>query len=825
MKPSPPSRAGAVEGLSSAAAAERLRGHGPNTYASRRRLPAPLVWLGRILVDPMVLLLGAAGTVYLWIGERTDAVAAFVAVIPIALVSVGLELRTERALEELRRLGAPRARTLRDGRWVEIPSEHLVPGDLIEVHEGDVIPADGRVVRGSQLHVDESPLTGESDAVAKSQDSDASLFSGTRVLSGRATATVEATGMGTRYGAIAALLAKARRPATPLQRVVARLFILLTVVAVVICALVVALELLRGTPPSGALIAGISLAMAAIPEEIPVVSTLYLGLGAWRLARDHALVRQLAGVETLGMTTVICTDKTGTLTEGRIRLALVEPTGGSSSNELLAAAVLASEPEPFDPLDRAIVEAARAAGIDVERLHGGELVRDHAFDPHGKYVSHVWRDGRALRTHSTGAAETIVALAMADPDARQVALDRAARLAGDGHRVIAVAAGAAPAEDRGRGSDERELRFLGLIAFADPIRPGVVAALEECRRARIRVILVTGDHPATASAVARACGIAPDGAATRTGEDIDGADDAALREMLRGSSVFARTRPEQKLRLVRALRAAGEVVAVTGDGINDAPALREAHIGVAMGRSGTSVAREAATLVLLDDDFSTIVASVRDGRRIFDNLGRAVSYLIAFHIPLVLVALVIPLVGAPLLLLPLHLVWLEVIVHPTSSLVFEADPPSEDLMRRPPRSAADLLPSRKETALALGRGTLLTGAVLALFLVALPEESYARTLAVTSLVIGQAVLVLTARAGIDPVWHVHWRNPVLIPVIALSVASVALIPLVPTVAGVLRMRPLDGSGWVLASVVGIAAVMAPEILKVVWMRRADGPAS
>lgn len=330
------SASGDLDGLSSVEAAARLRRDGHNRYVSGRGWPPILAWVGRVAMDPMVILLVAAGSVYLWIGERTVAVAAFVAVIPIALVGVVLELRTERALEQLRRLGAPRARVSRDGSWIEIATEEVVPGDLIEVREGDVVPADARAVRVTQLHVDESPLTGESEAVAKSPSADAHLFSGTRVLSGRGEAVVEATGMATRYGVIAALLARARRPETPLQQAVRRLFALLAVVAVLVSALVIALELLRGTAPQAALIAGISLAMAAIPEEIPVVATLYLGLGAWRLARDHALVRQLAGVETLGMTTVICTDKTGTLTEGLIRLALVDPATGTTSSAPVA---------------------------------------------------------------------------------------------------------------------------------------------------------------------------------------------------------------------------------------------------------------------------------------------------------------------------------------------------------------------------------------------------------------------------------------------------------------------------------------------------------
>lgn len=806
-------------GLASAEALDRLRRYGPNRYGAERHLPAPLVWVGHIALDPMVLLLVSAAAIYLWIGDTTDAIAALIAVAPIAVLDVLLELRTERALEQLRRLSAPTARAVRDGELREIPAQEVVRDDLLEIREGDVIPADGDLVTRAPLHVDESPLTGESEAIAKSRGGDAEVFAGTRVLSGRGRMIVSATGMASRYGAIAELLAKVRPPTTPLQVVIRRLFLILSGVAAVVCVAVVGLELARGTPLTEALIAGIGLAMAAIPEEIPVVTTLYLGLGAWRLARDHALIRRLSGVETLGMTTVVCTDKTGTLTEGRIRLVDVLPLPGASEEQVLEAAVLASEVEPFDPLERAIVASAVERAVDVARLHGGDLVREHPFDPAGKYVSHVWRVDGSLVTFAKGSPETIAHLGLPAGRERDAVLARTEELARQGRRLIAVASGPADPEGGTRTADERELRYAGLLAFADPVREGAREAIADCRRAHVRVVVITGDHPATASAVAQAFGLIGPSDPVRTGAELDEADDAELAEMLRTTSVFARTRPEQKLRIVRGLREAGQVVAVTGDGINDGPALREAHIGVAMGQSGTAVAREAATLVLLDDDFTTIVRSIADGRRIFDNLGRAVSYLIAFHIPLVLVALIVPLVGAPLLLFPLHLVWLEVIVHPTSSLIFEADPPAPDLMRRPPRSAASLLPSKRETSLAILRGLLLTAGVLALFLRVLPtDEELARGIAVSALILGQTLLVMTARAGLRPLWRGPGGNRVMPFILGTSILSVAAVPLVPQLAHVFHMKPLDPAGWIVAVGVAVVAVLAPEVLKISFVR-------
>lgn len=806
-------------GLTSDEALDRLRRYGPNRYGGERRLPAPLVWLGHIALDPMVLLLASAAAIYFWIGDTTDAVAALIAVAPIAVLDVLLELRTERALEQLRRLSAPTARALRDGAIREIAAQEVVRGDVLEIREGDVIPADGHLVTTAPLHVDESPLTGESEAIAKSLGGDAEAFAGTRVLSGRGRMLVSATGMASRYGAIAELLAKVRPPTTPLQVVIRRLFLILSGVAAVVCVAVVGLELARGTPLTQALIAGIGLAMAAIPEEIPVVTTLYLGLGAWRLARDHALVRRLSGVETLGMTTVVCTDKTGTLTEGRIRLVDVLPAPGTTEEQVLEAALLASEVEPFDPLERAIVTSASERGVDLARLHGEGPVREHPFDPAGKYVSYVWRVPGSLVTFAKGSPETIAHLGLPPGRDRDAALARTDELAKQGRRLIAVASGPADPADGTRTADERALHYVGLLAFADPVRKGAREAIAECGRAHVRVVIITGDHPATASAVARSFGLIGESDTVATGAQLDAADDFELAEILRTTSVFARTRPEQKLRIVRALREAGQVVAVTGDGINDGPALREAHIGVAMGQSGTAVAREAATLVLLDDDFTTIVRSIADGRRIFDNLGRAVSYLVAFHIPLVLVALIVPLVGAPLLLLPLHLVWLEVIVHPSSSLIFEADPPAPDLMRRPPRSAASLLPSKRETSLAVARGLLLTAGVLALFLRMVPtDEELARGMAVTALILGQTLLVLTARAEMRPLWHGPGGNRVMPFILGASVLSVAAVPLVPQLGHVFHMRALDPAGWAVAFGVAVVAVLAPEVLKISFVR-------
>ncbi|HEX5417404.1 MAG TPA: cation-transporting P-type ATPase, partial [Chloroflexota bacterium] len=714
-------------GLTTGEAQRRLVDYGPNLLVPETRRPPLIQWILHPLADPMVVLLLVAGTGYIFLRDYLDAVIVLVALVPIALIGAVLELRAEHALEALRQLTAPTAVVWRDGRRRVIPAAEIVPGDLVGVQEGDIVPADGELVEGGPLVVDEAALTGESQAVMKNisgSEADRLLFAGTTVRSGRGRIRVTATGPRTRYGHIGSLVARIQQPPTPLQRLINRLIGQATVVAAVFCIGVAAIELVAGRGLVAAFTAGISLAIAALPEEFAIVYTLYLSLGAWKLAREHALVRRLASVETLGATTVICTDKTGTLTVGRVAIAaLATPTSLVLSGEpltddarrLVEAAVLASEPAPFDPLDLAIVRFASSHGIDVADLHRQRLVQDYPFDPILKYVSHVWQGAGGLRIYAKGSIEGILDRSHATEKERRKMLEANQALAAKGLRVIAVAMGELPGSRGDRRDDECHLSLLGLVAFADPPRPEVVEAIRECCEAGIRVIMLTGDHPLTAHAVAEEIGL-PHAGEVVTGDEMDQLDPASCDQLIAEANIFARMRPEQKYELVRQLRARGQIVAMTGDGINDAPALREADIGVAMGERGTAVAREAADLVLLDDNFATIVAAVREGRHIFENLRRAFAYLIAFEAPLLLAALVIPLTGVPLLLLPSLLILSELIVHPTVSLVFQADPAPPDLMRRPPRRPGAGLLAGADLIRALAEGLTLGAGVLVLYL-------------------------------------------------------------------------------------------------------------
>lgn len=836
-----------IAGLTSEQARARLAQYGPNRLVPEARRPVLLVWLLRPLTDPMAALLLIAGLTYATLREYLDAAVTLLALVPVVLVTLVLEWRAERALEHLRRLAAPAATVWRDGRRQVIPAEMLVPGDILFVQEGDVLSADAELLDGASLMVDESALTGESLPVPKEAQAGVDarlLFAGTTVLSGRGVARVTATGARTRYGQISRLVAEIKQSPTPFERLIRRLVRGLGVAALALCVAAGALELMRGRGWAAAVIAGVSLGIAAIPEEFPMVFTLYLTLGAWRLARGHELIRRLAGVETLGSTTVICTDKTGTLTLGQMEVTGVFVPGASerpltsppmtnqedgpvrqrapgvsqAERVLLEAAVLASEAQPFDPVDQAIYRYAASRGIDTARLHRGRLVHDYPFDPGRKYLSHVWEHAGVTGTYAKGALESIIDLAGAPPEVREEALAANCTMAARGWRVIAVAAGRLPDRVDGRVAAEQHLSFLGLIAFADPVRPGVAEALQECRTAGIRVIMVTGDHPLTAHAVAHQLGLPyTEAPAFVTGADLDTAGNDALARLASTVNIFARTRPEHKYRLVRAQRAQGEVVAMTGDGINDAPALREADIGVAMGRRGTEVARAAATLVLLDDNFATIVNAVRDGRRIFDNLQRAFAYLIAFHTPLLLAALLVPPIGAPLLLLPVHLVWLELIVHPTASLMFEYDPPAPDLMRRPPRPQHAGLLSWRSALRATALGATLCVGVLALYLVRLAQgaaEPLARGDALAALVLGQTSIALGARSPDRPLWQAGLRgNPVLPWIVGGTLASLALALSVPPLAAVVKLAPPSPGELAVAAAAGILATIWPEFAK------------
>jgi Ca2+-transporting ATPase len=768
----------------------------------------------------MALLLLIASPTYAILGDYASAAFTAAAIIPVTAIDVFLERRAEGALERLRELSAPTARVVRDGQARVVAATEIVPGDTILLQEGDVVPADGQLEDSLYLLTNEAALTGESQTVIKGADLDGEsrlVFAGTPVVAGEGVVRVTSTGAQTRFGRITGLVAEVSPPPTPLQRAVRNLIARLGVVAFAFCISVIAVQLAYGAGFADALLAGISLAIAAIPEEFPIVFTLYLALGAWRLTREKALVRRLVAVETLGSTSVICADKTGTLTLGEPQVTAAVAFDGhrvvDETTSLLQFACFACEPHPFDPLDLAILEYAAQERFAREKA---SLVRDYPFDPQLRYLSHVWQCDAGYFIAAKGALEGILNASRVPPEVARSAHAENRVLAERGVRVIAVAGGRLDAAPLERGEDEKALRFLGLIGFVDPVRPGVQEALADCARAGIRVVMITGDHPVTAIAVAGSLGIAYS-LEVCSGDDLDALDDETLKKLAPQTSVFARIRPEQKLRIVRALRTQGEVVAMTGDGINDAPALREADIGVAMGARGTAVARDAATLVLLDDNFTTIVTAVREGRRIFQNLRRAFLYLIGFHIPILLCALIIPLLNEPLLLTPVNLVLLELILHPTVSLLFVNDPTDRDVMNRPPRSRSESVIRLRDATLPILTGLTLTVAVLGLYLARLwadVPENEARATALITLILGQLVLAFVMRTPERSLIHADYRGNRAVLATTLGTVIILLcVVLIPGLSNLMKLTAPEWWWWVISAPIAAITTLWMEPLK------------
>jgi Ca2+-transporting ATPase len=779
--------AGSLPGLSAAEAARRLATAGPNTIEDRERAGL-LALLRGIATEPMFLLLLVAAGLYLALGDLGEGLllAAF------ALVTVGLTLfqerRSARALDALRELTVPQVRVIREGQVQRIPARELVPGDLFLIDEGERVAADGVLRDAVGLSADESLLTGESVPVRKRPQADEALppaqapggddsvfvFASTLVVAGHGVAEATATGRLTAVGRIGVSLAEIATEATPLQRQLGRLVRLFGGAALVSCvALATWWGLTRGEWLQG-LLSAIALGMAMLPEEFPMVLAVFLALGAWRLARLKVLARRPAVVEALGAATVLCVDKTGTLTENRMQLQrlvtdeadVIAAPGAplpEAVHRLAEFALLASQPGGLDPMDRAVLALGERGLAGTEHLHPQwQLAREYPLTPRLLAMAQAWtaEDGRRCLA-AKGAPEAIFDLCHLPAEHRAALLARVRTLAAEGLRVLAVAEGrpdgrqehageALPADAHGHG-----FVLLGLLGFADPLRAGVPEAVAQARGAGIAVAMITGDHAATALAIAAQAGIDTQAGAL-TGAEIAALDDAALDAAVKRVRVFARVSPELKLRLVQALKRGGETVAMTGDGVNDAPALKAAHVGIAMGVRGTDVAREAAGLVLLDEDFGHIVAGVRMGRRIFDNLRKAMVYIAAIHVPVAGLALLPLLFGLPPLLLPAHVVLTEMIIDPACSLAFEGAPEDPRVMHRPPREAERGLLDGGLLLEGLLQGAALLAATLAIYMLALGGgrgTDEARTLAVVALTAGNLLLVATnVAAGLG--WRV-----------------------------------------------------------------------
>ena len=835
-------------GLSETEASRRLNEDGYNELpSSRSRHVLATAW--DVIREPMFVMLFACGSIYMLLGDAHEALMLLGFVFAVAGITLYQERKAERALEALRDLSSPRALVIREGQRKRIPGREVVRDDLIVLSEGDRVPADAVVLSCSSLATDESLLTGESVAVRKvvwdgvqemlrpGGEDLPFIFSGTLIVQGHGIAQVRATAGDTDMGKIGKALQSVQMEGTVLQQEIGRLVRHVAIIGVALGVLVTVLYGVTRDSWLSASLAGITTAMGLLPEEFPVVLTIYLALGAWRLSRQQVLTRRVPAIETLGSATVLCVDKTGTLTMNRmsIRKLIVNNATYDLSNESLNAlpddshrliefGILASQRDPFDPMEKAFHELGNHQLADTEHLHADwTLERGYPLSPGLLAMSHVWKSptGKDYVLAAKGAPEAIADLCHLNDDRIRQIGDHVTNMAQDGLRVIGVARGVYRQLPLPGEQHDFDFEFLGLVGLADPVRPTVPAAVAECYTAGMRVVMITGDHRKTAQSIAQQVGIEPVDEII-TGPELDQMQDAELQERVKKVNVFARMVPEQKLRLVNAFKANREVVAMTGDGVNDAPALKAAHIGIAMGGRGTDVAREASSLVLLDDDFSSIVKAVRMGRRIFDHLQKAMTFIIAVHVPIAGMSLIPVMFGWPLVLLPIHILFLQLVIDPACTLVFEAEPEEEEIMKRPPRNPTEPLFGIRTLGIGLLEGCSVLVIVLLVFLLALfgwDDEKDAKGLCFTTLILANLGLIFTNLSWTRSIFStVQSPNPALRWVLAGTLTFLGLVLYVPALRDLFHFSYLHLHDLAICFAFGLLSILWFEIVK--WFQRA-----
>jgi Ca2+-transporting ATPase len=833
-----------LKGLSSAQVQERLKRDGYNELPSSQKRSIFKIII-EVFREPMFLLLVACGTIYLILGDVGEAAMLLGFVFVVMGITIYQEGKTERAIEALRDLSSPRALVIRDGIQTRIAGREVVKDDIIVLREGDRIPADAVLLWSLHLTADESLLTGESLAVRKTPTDTVNiesrrpggddlpfLYSGCLVVQGQGIARVIATGAETEIGKIGKVLTTIEDEQTLLQKETAKVVKIIFFIAIVLCLIIVAVYgLTRGKWLEG-ILAGITLAMAILPEEFPVVLTIFLALGAWRISRKGVLTRRVAAIEILGAATVLCVDKTGTLTQNRMSIKKLFARGkfcevktdGSFTlpedfHEVVEYGILASKKDPFDPMDKALNELGHKTLYNTEHLHNWPLIEEYPLSREIRALSNAWEtpDGEGYMVSAKGAPEAIADLCHLNAEERESLVRTINLMAGEGLRVLGVAKAYFDRQKLPTSQHDFDFYLVGLIGMADPVRETVPGAIKECYNAGIRVVMITGDYPATACTIAKQIGLKnPDNVIT--GPELEKLSPGKLAERIRTVNIFSRVVPEQKLLIVDAFKANGEVVAMTGDGVNDAPALKSANIGVAMGERGTDVARESSDLVLLNDDFTSIVDAVRMGRRIFDNLRKATAYIISVHVPIAGSSLIPVLLGWPIILYPVHIVFLELIIDPACSIVFEAETEESNIMRRPPRPPKTSMFSRRLVILSLLQGLFSLLVVTVVFRIALglgQSEAGARTLAFATLVISNLCLILTNRSWSRSILSsltVH--NKWLVRVVAGATLFLGLAIYVPIFQRLFHFERLHGVDILISLAAGVLSVIWFEVVKI-----------
>ena len=811
--------------------------------------------LFHIVCEPMFLLLIAAAIIYFILGEPRDGAIMLIFVIGIISIDVIQEWKTDRTLNALKELSAPQITVIRDGSETIISSTDLVPGDLMLIYEGVKIPADGVVVKCNDLCVEESSLTGEAEGVWKvasrstedvwkmdSEEAEGTndywhkdyCYAGTLVTQGTGTVLIDKIGASTEYGKIGINVAAAPDRPTPLQKQTGRLVKTCAGIAGVLFALVGVATYINIPDKTfsdrliESILAGITLTMAMIPEEFPVILTVFLSMGAWRLAKKQSLIRRLPSVETLGSVSVLCVDKTGTITMNKMTVQETW-TPGSDEHTLIETMGLGCETEAYDPMEKAMLAHCDSKGISREYLFNGELIREYPFTHELKMMGHVWRRNGRIVLAAKGSPEQILLMCNLTERDREFTENKITEMSKEGLRVIAVAVSTPASEEEIPSSlIECRLELCGLIGLADPPRESVKSDIEICRRAGIRVVMITGDNEITASSIAKKIGVEHDGNII-TGDMLNEMTDNELREAVKEVSIFSRVIPEHKMRIVKALKENGEIVAMTGDGVNDAPALKYADIGIAMGKRGSEVSREAADLVLMDDNFTTIIETVKDGRRIYDNIRKAVGYVFTIHIPIALASLLAPFLGiapAELMLLPLHIVLLELIIDPTCSIVLERQPAEAGIMSRRPRNPKDKLLNTRALLKSIIQGLAIFAASFGTYYTVLSanlsDASIARAMGLTVIILSNLFLVQVNCSERDFIVQtianlikdrVMWAG---------NIGSLLMLVVIlyTPLSGYLKLAPLTAEQFFTSAAIAAAAVLWYEMVKLIkWIRR------
>ena len=815
-----------IEGLSSSQVIKLKEIYGPNEIVKAKK-SNPLMKFFDVFKEPMFLLLIGASILYMILGEPKEAMIMMIFVIFVAGIAFIQEWRTEKTLNALKDLSNPKITVIRDGVKSIILSKDLVPGDIIQLSEGERIPADCEILSLSGFSVDESILTGESETVFKSNNSNPNdnsepwksniIYAGTLTVSGQCIARVVKTGLQTEYGKISKAVLEAKEESTPLQKKTRQLVVSFALVGISLCVLVIILTYIYTHKITESILTGITLAMAIIPEEFPVIMTVFLSLGAFRMAKQNALIRKIPAVETLGSVTVLCVDKTGTLTKNSMEVQdQYVKNNHIDMDEFMDAIILACEKHPYDPMEKAIEVHINKSREEIENQRNYSIEKSYSFDPRIRKMANIYRtNDNKLYIAVKGSFETILPLCGLNELELNETYEQIDIMADKGLRVLAIASNYI--QDIKEDINDYKLNFLGIIGLADPPREGVKEAISTCIKAGIRVLMITGDYSKTAIAVGKKIGLKLTNNVL-SGNDIGKMNDFELSEALEKCDICCRMIPEYKMNIVKILKRNGEIVAMTGDGVNDAPALKYSDIGIAMGKRGTEVAKESSSMILTDDNFTTIVKSVADGRRIFDNIRKAIVYVMIIHIPIAGVALLSPLFNLPQILLPIHIVLLELIIDPTCSIIFEGEKAEPYIMDIPPRSPKEPLIEKKFLTKVVLQGLTMLIAVFVPFHYLLDSnypQGITRSFALTTIIFANIMLVLVNRSNTEFLTSIfkELKNIPRLLITALSLVILILIVYIPALNSIFKTGSLSFSMFACAAIIGSISTGWWEITK------------